>query len=95
MNTLQAEQIEKEVIAIITDYCQILELEVPTSINKNFVPGNFIKSHVLLAAISDIAVALDVEIPPECYVFFEKSERRQLSIKETVEKILKVAVTEK
>ena len=95
MNTLLAETVEKEVIAIIADYCQNLEIEVQTPVSAGFIPGNFIKSHVLLTAISDIAAVLDVQIPPECYIFFEKTKRKQLSIKETVEKILKVAINEK
>lgn len=95
MNTLLAETVEKEVIAIMVGYCQNLEIVVPAPINADFIPGNFIKSHVLLTAIGDIAVALNVEIPPECYIFFEKATRRQLSIGETVDKILKVAITEK
>lgn len=94
MNTLQAAIVENELTALIKDYCETLELDLPKTIDSDFIPGNFIKSQVLLTAICDIAVILNVEIPNNCYVFFEKNQRRQLSIKETVQKILEVAISE-
>lgn len=95
MNTLQAPVVENELTSLIKDYCQNLGLDLPKTIDGDFIPGNFIKSQVLITAICDIAAILNVEIPNNCYIFFEKKERRQLSIKETVQKILEVAINEK
>ncbi len=88
MITLEAEIIEKEVISIVEEICGTLKIEA--IIDGQFCPGNYIKSQVLLDAIGIIEEALGITIPNDCYIFSEKN-RTQLSIKDTVKKILKEA----
>jgi hypothetical protein len=88
METLQAELVETEVLNVIREFCMTLKIDIP--IDVEFCPGNFIKSQVLLTAISTIQDALGVTIPNDCYVFSNK-DNKQLSIKETAQKILTVA----
>jgi hypothetical protein len=95
MSSLKTDIVENKLISIILDYCKILEMDIPEKVNADFVPGKYIKSHVLLTAISDISLVLDIEIPNNCYIFFDSALRKQLSIKETVQKILRVAINAK
>lgn len=88
MITIEAELVEKEIIAVVTEICEALQID--GIIDRECCPGTFIKSQVLLDSICNIEDALGIVIPVEYYVFSEKNNR-QLSIKETAEKILKVA----
>ena len=88
METLQAELVETEVLNVIREFCMTLKIDIP--IDVEFCPGNLIKRQVLLTAISTIQDALGVTIPNDCYVFSNK-DNKQLSIKETAQKILTVA----
>ncbi|MGF6849430.1 hypothetical protein QFZ51_004665 [Chitinophaga sp. W3I9] len=88
--TLQIEIVEKQLVTILKDYCE--RLEIPEKVDSDFFPGNFIKSQVLLTAICEVELALEVVIPNECYIFCEK--RRQLSVKEVAQKILEIAKVE-
>lgn len=88
MITIEPELIEEELIAVITEICT--ELEIDGIINKDFRPGDYIKSQVLLDTISAIEEALNIIIPNEVYIFSEKNHK-QLSIEETVQKIIIVA----
>ncbi len=88
MTSLQSEQVEEKVISVVKEYCKILKIDA--IINGEFCPGDFIKSQVLLTAISTIEDALGITIPNDCYVFSDK-RNKQLSIKETTQKILNVA----
>ncbi len=88
MITIESDIIEKEVSAVIKEICT--ELEIDAVIDGKFRPGDFIKSQVLLDTISTIEEALKIIIPNEVYIFSEK-DRKQLSIEETVQKIINVA----
>lgn len=87
MKILQDEKVEEEVITIVKEICEALKINAV--VDSEFCPGNYIKSQVLLDSITTIGDALGVIIPNEYYVFSDK--KKQLSIKETVQKIIKVA----
>lgn len=87
MKTLNPDIVEEQVVAVVKEICEALKIEVV--IDGEFCPGNFIKSQVLLDTISTIEDALGITIPNEHYVFSEK--KKQLSVKEAVQKIIKVA----
>ncbi|MBF4519165.1 hypothetical protein IRZ71_22660 [Flavobacterium sp. ANB] len=84
---LEADKIENEVIRIIEEICTKLKIEV--KVDSEFCPGNFIKSQVLLTFISVIEDNLELVIPNECYIFCDK-DQRQLTIRETSQKIINV-----
>lgn len=84
---LEAEIVEEEVIKVIAEICN--ELDIDAEIHQDFIPGNVIKSVILLSFISAIADALHINIPNNCYIFCDK-DQNQLSIKETVAKIIYV-----
>lgn len=90
MISIEPDVIEKEVSAVIKEICT--ELEIDAIVDSKFRPGDFIKSQVLLDTISTIEEALGISIPNEVYIFSEK-DRKQLSIQETVQKIINVAKT--
>ena len=89
---LEVEKIEEEVVKVISGICS--KLKIDAAIDKEFCPGNFIKSQILLTFISSIADALDVIIPNNCYIFCDKNQK-QLTIEETTHKIIKYAKRKK
>lgn len=88
MEALTAETIEAEVISIIKEICE--ELSIDVDVDKDFTPGDLIKSHVLLDTISTISDAIGIQIPNDCYIFCDKYNR-QFTIEEAVEKIIKTS----
>lgn len=61
-------------------------------LNSECRPGVFFKSNVLVTAINRVANALDVTIPNNCYIFSDKRECKQLSIKEAALKVREKAI---
>ena len=53
------------------------------------MPG--ITSQVLVTVMGRLEKKLDVIIPDECYVFYDKKEKKQLNIKKSAEKLIKNA----
>jgi len=92
MITLQSDIVEKEVIKVVKEICDALKIDAV--INNVCRPGDIIKSQVLLTVIDTIGEALGVKIPKDSYIFREKNHK-ELSIKETAQKIINVAVYEK
>ena len=88
MTALKTEIVEEEVIEIVKQICGILKIDA--TIDAECRPGDIIKSQVLLTAIGSIEDILGIKIPTDCYIFCSK-DRKQLSIKETAAKIIKVA----
>lgn len=84
----EKEMVERQVKAVIQEICN--ELKLPVLVQDGFCPGTLIKSQVLVDAISVIEEALNITIPEDCYIFSNK-DNKQLSIQETVEKIIQVA----
>lgn len=88
MVTLAEVQIKEEVTKVVKEICSKLKIDVV--VDADFCPGEYIKSQILLTFIGSIADALSVTIPNDSYIFSDKNQK-QLSIKETAQKILKVA----
>lgn len=80
---------EKEIIKIIKEINDTLEAGV--AVDSECCPGVFFKSQVLVTAIGRVAAALNVIIPNNCYIFFNKQAHKQLSIKESALKLIKEA----
>lgn len=86
METLQAEKIEMEIINIIKGLCE--KLNIDETVNSDFCPGTFIRSHVLVSIVPEIEIKTGITIPLECYIFNDK-DNNPLSIKNAVDKLLK------
>ena len=91
MKLLKAEIVEQEVANVVKEICSVLKIEAV--IDSECFPGTIIKSQVLLSVIGSIADALGVIIPNDCYIFREKN-LKELTIKETAQKIIQVAIYE-
>lgn len=89
MVAIEADEIEQKITAVLDEIKEQLETEV--TIDGECRPSAFFKSQVLVTAIGRIADALDVDIPDNCYPFFDKRTKRQLTIKEIALAIRKEA----
>lgn len=81
--------IEQKIIKVLEVIKEELETEV--AIDSECRPSAFFKSQVLVTAIGRIAAALDVDIPNNCYPFFDKRLKKQLTIKEAASALHKQA----
>ncbi|MBS1549702.1 MAG: hypothetical protein JSS94_07545 [Bacteroidetes bacterium] len=91
MKTQESDEIETEIIDVIKMICQ--KQNIDEEVNSDFCPGNFIKSIVLVSvAISTIEAKTGLEIPEDCYIFYDKKSHRQLTIKEATQKLIEKAV---
>jgi hypothetical protein len=84
------ELVEKEIIKTIDEINSITE-KLDIVIDKDFCPGNFIMSQVLITAMTRIGRALQITIPDSCYIFHDKKSLKQFSIKEATQKLIKEA----
>ena len=91
MIDISQELVEKKIIEVIKEIADTLEIEVllDVTICPGLLPG--ITSQVLVTEMSRLERKLDVIIPDECYVFYDKKEKKQLDIKKSAEKLIKNA----
>jgi hypothetical protein len=93
MKKLDIEKIEQEIVAIVKKVCE--QQDIKEEVNGNFCPGLFIMSQVLVSIISEIEIKTGLTIPIDCYIFYDSNKNKeQLSIKNAVKKLLKVAKNE-
>ena len=90
MKVSELEKIEQEVITIIKRVCD--QQNINEEVNSGFCPGKFIMSQVLVSIIPEIEIKTGMTVPIECYIFYDSNKNKtQLSIKNAVKKLLKVA----
>lgn len=88
MTALQ-EKLEKQIIDVIKKVCK--GQKINETVNPDFCPGNFIKSHVLVSIVPEIEAKTGINIPLKCYIFNNNNkDKEQLSITNAVKKLLKV-----
>lgn len=92
MEMLQTQTIEQEIINIITGLCE--KSKIGETVDGDFCPGSYIKSHVLISIIPEIENKIGITIPLACYIFSDK-DKNQLSIKKAVAKLLKQSMKAK
>lgn len=91
MKTQESDEIELEIIDVIKMICQ--KQNIDEEVTSDFCPGNFIRSVVLVSvAMSTIEVKTGLEIPLDCYIFYDKKKHKQLTIKEATQKLIEKAV---
>lgn len=85
------EVVENEIKKIIGEIKKQFKLD--QEINADCIPGNLegVTSHILVTVTGRIANALGVVIPNSCYIFHNKKDDKQLSIKEATQKLIKFA----
>ena len=80
---------EEEILEIIKRICG--QQKIDEEVNLDFCPGKFIMSQVLVSIIPEIEIRTGINIPIEVYIFHDTNKNKgQLSIKEAVQKLLKV-----
>ena len=89
MVDIQLIKAESAIIDVLEKINEAIDSEVV--VNTDICPGSFFKSQILVTAIGRIAKALEIIIPENCYIFFDKKLQKQLSIKEAAQKLLKEA----
>ena len=73
-------------ITILTRVCEQQKISEP--IDRNFCPGKFIMSQVLVSIIPEIEIKTGINIPLDCYIFYDnKKSRTHLSISDAVNKL--------
>lgn len=93
METLEFEKIEQEIITILKRVCE--QQSIDKEVNGEFCPGKLIMSQVLVSIIPEIEIKTGMTIPIDCYIFHDTNKSKgQLSIKNAVKKLLKVAKNE-
>lgn len=82
---------EEKIIEVIKEIVETLEIDV--SLNTNSCPGLLpgITSQVLVTAMGRLERKLEIIIPDDCYIFYDKKESKQLDIKMSAEKLIKTA----
>lgn len=81
--------VENELLKSIKEVKDLLKIDA--TISSDVCPGSIgITSQVLITIMGRIGNKLGVAIPNNCYIFYDKKSRRQLSIKEATHKLIKV-----
>lgn len=93
MVALQSTIVETEIIKIIDEVnCNILNVD--HTVDCHYAPGDMgISSQVLITIMGRVGSILNVSIPEDCYIFFDKKLQRQLTIKEAAQKLINEAKT--
>jgi acyl carrier protein len=91
MIDISQELVEEKIAEVIKEIADTLEIEV--SIDSASCPGLLpgITSQVLVTVMGRLEKKLDVLIPDDCYIFYDKKEQKQLDIKMSAEKLIKHA----
>lgn len=90
MVNINYEIVEQEITSVISEISNKLKIEVTIGIDS--CPGSIgIKSQILITIMGRLENTLGISIPHNCYIFHDKKTKRQLSIKEAAQKLIKEA----
>lgn len=91
MIDISHELVEEKLIEEIKEISSVLEIDI--SINTNVCPGVVpgITSQVLVSVMGRLEKKLDIIIPDDHYIFFDHKTKKQLDIKQSAEKLIKIA----
>lgn len=91
MIDISQELVEKKIIEVTKEITDTLELEI--TLNVNSCPGLLpeVTSQVQVTIMSRLQKALNVIIPDDHYIFYDKKEKKQLDIKKAAQKLIKIA----
>ncbi len=90
MANLDSTIVEKEIIKSVDAVRK--KFKIDAVVNGDCSPGGIgIASQVLLNVMRRLEGTLGIAIPHNCYIFHDKKTKRQLTIKEAVEKLIKNA----
>lgn len=83
--------VENEIVKVVSSICKTLMIEMPIDINT--CPGNIpgITSQILVTVMGKLQTFLCVTIPDNVYIFHDKKNNKQLSVKEAANKLIKTA----
>jgi len=88
MVAIERKIVEAEIFTAIDEVNR--KFNMSAEITTDFCPGNSLPSQILVTLMVRIGEKLGVVIPDNCYIFHDGKERKQLSIKEAVSKLLKM-----
>ncbi|HEV7332534.1 MAG TPA: hypothetical protein VGN63_15960 [Flavisolibacter sp.] len=94
MINLDGALVEAKIIKAVEEIKHKLKLDAVT-VDTELCPGKFISSQILVTLIGRLADALEVKIPDNCYIFLDKKTLKQLTIKESAQKLINEAQYEK
>ncbi|WP_273210097.1 hypothetical protein [Runella zeae] len=91
MKDVNLDIVELELIKLIDEINKnVLQSEI--EVDATFCPGDTgISSQIILTIISRVSSILEITIPDDCYIFYDKKEHRQLTIKEAAQKLIEKA----
>ena len=87
MAHLSNNQIETEITNAVVEVAK--KLKIQADITSGSCPGDVIRSHILLTLMGRLQSTLGVTIPNNVYIFYDKKNHRQLTIKEAAQKLIK------
>ena len=91
MKNLNPSVVEAELVKIIDEVNKSISTD-EVDVDTNCIPGNIgISSQILITIMGRVGNALGITIPDDCYIFYDKKNNRQLSIKEAAQKIIEKA----
>lgn len=91
MIDISQELVEEKIIEIVCEIAKTLEMEV--NIDSDSCPGLLpgITSQVQVTIMGRLERKLNIVIPDDCYIFYDKKEKKQLDVKSSAEKLIKNA----
>lgn len=82
---IKVNDIEGAIKDLITEIKEALNVQ--EAIDGDVRPGELIMSDALMTVTGRLGARLGIAIPLNCYPFFDKDNRKQLSIKEAAKKV--------
>jgi hypothetical protein len=90
MVTITYSTVETEIIKVLEDLNT--NLNIGATITSSLCPGNEgFASQALLTIMSTLEINLNIIIPHNIYIFYDKDKNKQLSIAEATKKLIKEA----
>lgn len=88
MKHLKQSEVEAELVKIIDEVNKNIST-VETDVDADCIPGHIgISSQILITIMGRVSNALEVVIPDDCYIFYDKKTNRQLTIREAAKKLI-------
>lgn len=92
MVKLKLDIVEMEITKIVEDVKSRMGIDAIITVNT-CLNNIGITSQIQVSIMSRLEDILKVEIPNNCYIFYDKKEKKQLSIKEAAQKLIKLTQT--
>ncbi|MDP9082051.1 MAG: hypothetical protein M3O71_31940 [Bacteroidota bacterium] len=89
MSSLSIDAIEKEIVKVVQEAAD--HMGVAIDVDAGCAPGSAgISSQVLVTVMCRLEGILDITLPDNCYIFHDRTSLRQLTVRESSEKLFNI-----